>query len=259
LAELMRVPAQRKGRGSIFTSHTRLRKGSAKLRNIDFAEKNGFIKGVIKEIIHDPGRGAPLAKVHFRNPRKYKIDKELMICSEGMYTGMFVFCGKKAALHMGNTVPLSRVPDGAVVCNLEAKIGDRGVIAKCSGDYATVVAHDVERSRVKVRLPSGTKKWYKESCRCTIGIVAGGGRVDKPMLKAGRAFHKYRVKRNSWPKVRGVAMNPVEHPHGGGNHQHIGHPSTCARAAVPGQKVGMIAARRTGHRTGSKKDQDKDE
>merc|ERR1711977_271897 len=212
------IRTQRKGRGSIFTSHTRLRKGSAKLRNIDFAEKNGFIKGVIREIIHDPGRGAPLAKVHFRNPRKYKVDKELMVCSEGMYTGMFVFCGKKAALHMGNTVPLARVPDGAVVCNLEAKIGDRGVIAKCSGDYATVVAHDIERKRVKVRLPSGTKKWYKESCRCTIGIV------------------------------------------GGGNHQHIGHPSTCARAAVPGQKVGMIAARRTGRRVGGgKKDADKDE
>merc|ERR1712224_721237 len=89
------IRTQRKGRGSIFTSHTRLRKGSAKLRNIDFAEKNGFIKGVIREIIHDPGRGAPLAKVHFRNPRKYKVDKELMVCSEGMYTGMFVFCGKK--------------------------------------------------------------------------------------------------------------------------------------------------------------------
>merc|ERR1712225_38545 len=233
------IRTQRKGRGSIFTSHTRLRKGSAKLRNIDFAEKNGFIKGVIREIIHDPGRGAPLAKVHFRNPRKYKVDKELMVCSEGMYTGMFVFCGKKVALHMGNTVPLARVPDGAVVCNLEAKIGDRGV---------------------KVRLPSGTKKWYKESCRCTIGIVAGGGRIDKPMLKAGRAYHKYRVKRNSWPKVRGVAMNPVERPHGGGNHQHIGHPSTISRQAVPGQKVGMIAARRTGRRMGGgKKEGDKDD
>ena len=57
------------------------------------------------------------------------------------------------------------------------------------------------------------------------------------MLKAGRAYHKYRVKRNCWPKVRGVAMNPVEHPHGGGNHQHIGHASTCRRDAPPGQKV----------------------
>merc|ERR1712057_55600 len=99
------IRTQRKGRGSIFTSHTRLRKGTAKLRNIDFAEKNGFIKGVVKEIIHDPGRGAPLARVHFHNTRKYKLDKELMIASEGMYTGQFVFCGKKAALHMGNTSP----------------------------------------------------------------------------------------------------------------------------------------------------------
>merc|ERR1712195_206166 len=65
----------------------------------------------------------------------------------------------------------------------------RLTIAKCSGDYATVVAHDEDRKRVKVRLPSGTKKWFKEECRATIGIVAGGGRIDKPLLKAGRAFH----------------------------------------------------------------------
>merc|ERR1712022_18693 len=183
---------------------------------------------------------------------------ELMVTAEGMYTGMFVFCGKKAALHMGNVVPLARVPDGCVVCNLEAKVGDRGKIAKASGDYATVVAHDPDRSRVKVRMPSGTKKWYNENSRCTVGIVAGGGRVDKPLLKAGRAFHKYRVKRNSWPKTRGVAMNPVEHPHGGGNHQHIGHPSTVRRDSVPGQKVGLIAARRTGQLRGRKQVDDKE-
>ena len=62
-----------------------------------------------------------------------------------------------------------------------------------------------------------------------VGIVAGGGRMDKPMLKAGRAYHKFAVKRNEWPKVRGVCMNPVDHPHGGGNHQHIGKPSTRSR------------------------------
>lgn len=66
------------------------------------------------------------------------------------------------------------------------------------------------------------------------------------MLKAGRAFHKYAAKRNEWPKVRGVAMNPVDHPHGGGNHQHLGMPGTRSRQAPPGQKVGLIAARRTG-------------
>lgn len=60
------------------------------------------------------------------------------------------------------------------------------------------------------------------------------------MLKAGNAYHKYGVKRNYWPKVRGIAMNPVEHPHGGGNHQHIGHASTVRRDAPPGQKVGRV-------------------
>jgi large subunit ribosomal protein L8e len=79
-----------------------------------------------------------------------------------------------------------------------------------------------------------------------VGIIAGGGRIEKPIMKAGRAYWKYKSKRNCWPKVRGVAMNPVDHPHGGGNHQHIGHPSTVRRDAPPGQKVGLIAARRTG-------------
>ena len=83
-----------------------------------------------------------------------------------------------------------------------------------------------------------------------VGQVAGGGRTEKPMLKAGVSYHKYRVKRNCWPRVRGVAMNPVEHPHGGGNHQHIGHPSTVKRLSSPGQKVGLIAARRTGRKLG---------
>ena len=86
-----------------------------------------------------------------------------------------------------------------------------------------------------------------------VGIVAGGGRIDKPILKAGRAYHKYKVKRNCWPKVRGVAMNPVEHPHGGGNHQHIGKASTVGRGKSPGKKVGLIAARRTGRIRGGKK------
>ena len=131
--------------------------------------------------------------------------------------------------------------------------GDRGAFARCSGDYAVVVTHDEEKGTTKLRLPSGGKKSVKSVCRAMVGIVAGGGRTDKPMLKAGRAYHKYRVKRNEWPKVRGVAMNPVEHPHGGGNHQHIGHPSTTRRDDVAGKKVGLIAARRTGRLRGIKK------
>jgi len=79
-----------------------------------------------------------------------------------------------------------------------------------------------------------------------IGVIAGGGRADKPLLKAGTAKFKFKNKRKNWPKVRGVAMNPVEHPHGGGNHQHIGHSSCISRLACPGQKSGLVAARRSG-------------
>merc|ERR1719318_1779733 len=103
-----------------------------------------------------------------------------------------------------------------------------------------------------MKLPSGSKKVMPSANRAMVGIVAGGGRIDKPMLKAGRAYHKYKAKRNCWPKVRGVAMNPVEHPHGGGNHQHIGHASTVRRDTSAGRKVGLIAARRTGRLRGSK-------
>merc|ERR1712127_831959 len=98
----------------------------------------------------------------------------------------------------------------------------------------------------------GAKKTIPSGCRATVGQISGGGRCDKPLLKAGTAYHKYRVKRNSWSKVRGVAMNPVEHPHGGGNHQHIGKASTVKRGTSAGRKVGLIAARRTGRIRGGK-------
>merc|ERR1719450_474044 len=144
------------------------------------------------------------------------------------------------------------MPEGTVVCNIEYNIGDRGKLAKCSGNSATIITHNDETKKTQIRLPSGIKKTISWECRAMIGIVAGGGRLDKPLLKAGRAYHKYRVKRNCWPKVRGVGMNPVEHPHGGGNHQHIGKASTVWRGASAGKKIGLIAARRTGRIRGGK-------
>merc|ERR1712060_280921 len=116
--------------------------------------------------------------------------KERWVAVEGLHTGQFVYCGAKAQLTVGNVMPLGKMPEGTVVSMCEEKASDRGRLARASG------------------------------CNCmVVGIAAGGGRMDKPVLKAGNNFHKYRVKRNCWPKVRGSAMNPVEHPHGGGNHQ----------------------------------------
>mmetsp|Transcript_3436 Transcript_3436/g.4839 ORF Transcript_3436/g.4839 Transcript_3436/m.4839 type:complete len:258 (+) Transcript_3436:53-826(+) len=252
------IRGQRKGKGGIFRSHTNLRKGKAQLRPLDYAEKKGYIKGVIKDIIHESGRGAPLAKIAFKNPYRFKKDIMLVCAAEGMYSGMFIYCGKKATLTIGNILPLGQMPEGTVCCNIEQYAGDRGKLVKCSGDYAVIISHDEDKGTTRFRLPSGAKKTVSSLCRGMVGIIAGGGRTDKPMLKAGAAFHKYRVKRNEWPKVRGVAMNPVEHPHGGGNHQHIGHPSTTSRICSAGKKCGLIAARRTGRLRGIKKNVDKE-
>jgi large subunit ribosomal protein L8e len=246
------IRAQRKGAGSVFKCHNKHRKGAAKLRAVDYAERHGYIKGVVKDIIHDPGRGAPLARVAFRDPYRYKQRMENFIASEGMYTGQFIYCGKKATLQIGNVLPVGTMPEGTIVCNVEEKKGDRGRLARASGNYATVISHNPDTKKTRVKLPSGSKKTLASGNRAMVGIVAGGGRIDKPMLKAGRAYHKYKAKRNCWPKVRGVAMNPVEHPHGGGNHQHIGHASTVRRDTSAGRKVGLIAARRTGRLRGSK-------
>merc|ERR1712194_6399 len=131
------------------------------------------------------------------------------------------------------------MPEGTLICNIEQKVGDRGSLARASGGFGLIVAHNPEAGISRIKLPSGAKKIVPSACRAMVGQIAGGGRTEKPMLKAGVAYHKYKVKRNCWPKVRGVAMNPVEHPHGGGNHQHIGHASTVRRDAPPGKKVGL--------------------
>jgi len=230
------------------------RVGAAKLRALDYGERHGYVKGVIKDIVHDPGRGAPIAKVVFRHPYKYALQTSNFIAAEGLYSGQFLYCGRRAQIKIGNVLPLRTLPEGTIVCNVEQRVGDRGKLARASGDYVTIVSHNPETNQTRIRLPSGAKKIVPSDARAMIGVVGGGGRVDKPVLKAGRAHHKYKAKRNRWPIVRGVAMNPVEHPHGGGNHQHIGHPSTVARDSPPGKKVGLIAARRTGrHRGGQDK------
>ncbi|KAI9722096.1 MAG: 60S ribosomal protein L2A [Chrysothrix sp. TS-e1954] len=247
---------QRKGRGSIFQSHTRLNKAPAQFRTLDYSERHGYIRGVVKEIVHDSGRGAPLAKVVFRDPYRFKLVKETFIANEGMYTGQFIYAGKSAALTVGNVLPLGSVPEGTVVTNVEEKMGDRGTLGRTSGNYVTVIGHNPDEGKTRVKLPSGSKKVVKSTVRGMVGIVAGGGRTDKPLLKASRAKHKFMAKRNSWPRTRGVAMNPVDHPHGGGNHQHIGKASTINRYASKGQKAGLIAARRTGLLRGTQKTKD---
>ena len=99
-----------------------------------------------------------------------------------MYTGQFIYAGKKATLTVGNVLPLGSVPEGTVVTNVEEKMGDRGVLGRTSGNYVTVIGHNPDEGKTRVKLPSGAKKVIKSSARGMIGIVAGGGRTDKPLL-----------------------------------------------------------------------------
>jgi large subunit ribosomal protein L2 len=192
-------------------------------------------------IEHDPARSAPLAKVLFAN------GEELMIVApEGMAVGTIISCGAEAEIRPGNVLPLQNIPEGVPICNIESKPNDGGQLARSSGVYATVVSH--EKGKTVVQMPSGEMKWLNSKCRATIGIVAGGGRLDRPFLKAGKKYHKMKTRAAKYPRVRGVAMNVIDHPFGGGNRQHPGRPTTVGRNAPPGRKVGQIAARRTGRR-----------
>jgi large subunit ribosomal protein L8e len=163
-------------------ANTRLNKAPAQFRTLDYAERHGYIRGVVKDIIHDPGRGAPLAKVVFRDPYRFRLHTETFIANEGMYTGQFIYAGKNAALTVGNILPLGSVPEGTVISNVEEKAGDRGALGRTSGNYVTVIGHNPDEGKTRVKLPSGAKKVIKSTARGMIGIVAGGGRTDKPLM-----------------------------------------------------------------------------
>lgn len=144
------------------------KKGPAALRKLDYAERNGYVRGVVTAIEHDPGRGAPIAHVRFRNTYRNQKDDEVVVCPEGVYTGQFLYMGKKAQLAVGNVLPIGQMPEGTIVCSVERFPGDRGKIAKASGGYATIIGHNEDAGVTKVRLPSGGKKNIMSGSRAMV-------------------------------------------------------------------------------------------
>jgi len=232
-----RIRGQRRGRGgSTFRAPSHRYKSELSHRNV---EEGDVVRGEVVDIEHDPARSAPIAAVEFDDG-----DQRLVLAPEGIAVGDEIQVGVSAAIEAGNTLPLAEIPEGVPVCNVEAKAGDGGKFARASGVSATVLTH--ERSATVVELPSGELKRLPPDCRATIGVVAGGGRTEKPIVKAGKKHHKAKARGMVWPRVRGVAMNAVDHPFGGGGRQHPGRPKSISRDASPGRKVGDIASRRTG-------------
>jgi large subunit ribosomal protein L2 len=197
------------------------------------------LTGLIIDIEHDPARHAPIAVVRLDNG-----SKTYMLVTEGIGVGDAVAWGADVEVRNGNTLPLEKIPAGSYICNIESRPNDGGKFVRATGVQAIVV--DKAEGRVGVRMPSGKTKWFNARCRATIGIVAGGGRTEKPFVKAGNKYHKMRNTASNWPRVRGVAMNVIDHPFGGGGHQHAGRPKTIARGTSPGRTVGHVAARKTG-------------
>lgn len=248
------IRSQKKGNPkSLFKARTFHRKGEARFRAPDFAERNGYVRGVVRDIVHDPGRGAPVALVQFRSAQRLRTVTELYLAAEGMYTGQYVYSGSRAALAVGNVLPVRNIPEGTLVCNVEQRRGDAGQYARASGTFATIIAQSEDGSKTRVKLPSGIRKTVDADARAMVGIVGAGGRAEKPVLKAGRKFWMCKAKRKMWPMVTAVSMTPSSHPFGGGNHKHLGCPSTVGRRIPPGAKVGLIAARRTGRLRGGDK------
>jgi large subunit ribosomal protein L2 len=210
--------------------------------DIRYSRETPKNEGVVKEILHDPGRSTPLASVKFENKKEM-----LFLAPEGIAVGDKIkFTNDKSEISVGNVLPLGAIPEGAPVYNIELSPGDGGKLVRAGGSTAIIVAH--EKTKTVLQLPSGQFKTIESQCRATIGVAAGGGRKDKPFLKAGKKYHAFRTRGRPYPVVRGVAMNPVDHPHGGGSHQHVGKPSSIKRGSPPGTMVGNIAPRRTGRK-----------
>jgi len=225
-----RIIAQRRGKGNKYSAPSHRYKGEAKHLPTG--------KGVVVDVVHDPLHTAPLARV------RHESGKQIWtLANEGLSVGETVESGIEAPVAIGNTLPIGNIPEGTTIFNVEKNPGDGGKFARSGGNHAIIVSHG---PKTMVRLPSGKFIPLHRTCRATIGVLAGGGRGDKPFTKAGNKWHSLKSKATNYPRTSGVAMNPVDHPHGGGAHQHVGKSSTVSRNAPPGRKVGSIAARKTG-------------
>jgi large subunit ribosomal protein L2 len=223
------LPTQRRGRGTspTYRSPSHRHVSAAKVPRIAG-------EATVLEIRHAPGRSAPLAKVSVGRAEFF------MIAPDGLQVGQTVSVGQ-GVVERGSVHAIGQLPEGTLIFNIELDPGDGGRLVRAAGTSAVVVS---QGDRTVVRLPSGRFKELNPKCRAIVGVVAGGGRKDKPFYKAGKRVNAYRSKAKSSIVVRGVAKNPVDHPHGGGAHQHVGRPSTVSAGAPPGRKVGRLSPKR---------------
>jgi large subunit ribosomal protein L2 len=197
-----------------------------RLRIVDFKRNKFNVPAVVKAIEYDPNRTARLALLYYVDGAKTYI-----IAPEGLQVGQTVISGESVAPEVGNCMQLVNIPLGTIVHNIELKPGKGAVMARSAGSYAQLVAR--EGKYVTLKLPSGEMRMVLGVCVATVGTVSNGDHMNVVLGKAGR---------NRWlgrrPRTRGVAMNPVDHPMGGGEGRSSGgHPRSRNGLLAKGKKT----------------------
>jgi large subunit ribosomal protein L2 len=197
-----------------------------KLRIVDFQRNKFDVPATVKTIEYDPNRSARLALIVYADG-----EKAYIIAPEGLQVGQKVVSGSTVAPEVGNSLPLSSIPLGTIVHNIELKPGKGGALARSAGTYAQLLAR--EGKYVTIKLPSGEMRLVLSTCQATVGTVSNSDHMNERLGKAGR---------NRWlgrrPRVRGVVMNPVDHPMGGGEGRASGgHPRSRKGLLAKGLKT----------------------
>jgi large subunit ribosomal protein L2 len=206
------------GRNSTGRVTARHRGGGAKrrYREIDFKRRKDDVPAKVATVEYDPNRTTYIALLHYADGAKSYI-----LAPQGVAPGSVVSSGPKADIRPGNALPLSSIPTGTVVHNVELTPGQGGRLGRAAGSAIQVVAKEGEL--VTLRLPSSEMRLVRGDCRATVGTLSNAEHQNLVVGKAGRKRHK-----GVRPQTRGVAMNPVDHPHGGGEAHKTpgGHPRT---------------------------------
>ncbi len=205
----------RNARGRVTSRH---RGGGAKrrYRRVDFKRRKDGVPAKVATIEYDPNRTCYIALLHYADGHKSYI-----LAPQGLKPGDRVESGEKTDIRPGNALPLRAIPTGTIVHNVELTPGQGGRLGRAAGAGIQVAAK--EGDHITLRLPSSETRMVRADCRATVGALSNAEHQNVKLGKAGRARHKGRR-----PQTRGVAMNPVDHPHGGGEAHHTpgGHPET---------------------------------
>ncbi len=191
-------------------------------RVIDFARKKDGVVGTVATIEYDPNRTANIALIHYEDGVK-----KYILAPRGLKVGQKIESGEDVDIQVGNALPLSSIPDGTTIHNIELKPGAGGQLVRSAGTRAQILGH--EGKYALVRLSSGEVRMILSSCRATVGIV---GNEQHELVRLGKAGRRRWMGFTS--KVRGSAMNPNDHPHGGGEGRApIGMPSPLSPWGKP--------------------------